>query len=70
MNNYESNETYETKQLKDINKIIEKLGSCLECLCCCPITIYGLYLVCKNPSYKYEPILDRPTIEALVDYYI
>ncbi len=52
------------------DNIIQKLISWVECLCCVPITIYGLYLTCKKPSYKYEPILDRPTIDALVDHYI
>jgi cellulose synthase/poly-beta-1,6-N-acetylglucosamine synthase-like glycosyltransferase len=51
-------------------KVIQKLISWVECLCCLPITLYGLYLECKNPSYKYEPILDRPTIDALIDHYI
>ena len=54
----------------NLNKVIQKLISWVECLCCLPITLYGLYLECKNPSYKYEPILDRPTIDALVDHYI
>ena len=52
------------------NKVLQKLVLWIECLCCLPITLYGLYLECKNPSCKYEPILDRPTIEALVDHYI
>lgn len=64
MNNLkESNES-------KIDNTIERLARCVECLCCFPITIYGLYLACKNPLYKYEPILDRPTIDALVDHYI
>ena len=54
----------------NFDKTIERLAICVECLCCFPITIYGLYLACKNPLYKYEPILDRPTIDALVDHYI
>ena len=54
----------------ELNKVLQNLVLWVECLCCVPITIYGLYLECKNPSYKYEPILDRPTIDALVDQYI
>ena len=50
--------------------VIQNLVSWVECICCIPITIYGLYLGYKNPSYKYEITLDRPTIEALVDHYI
>lgn len=56
--------------MKHQNTIFKKFVWWVECLCCIPINIYGLYLECKNPSYKYEPILDRPTIEALVDHYI
>ena len=55
--------------MNQINKhIIEKLVSWIECLCCVPITIYGL-------CYKqYEPIMDIPIIvpiiETIVDHYI
>ena len=68
MNDFD--ESNQSNKFNRFNKTIEKLTLCLECICCFPITIYGLYLVCKNPSYKYEPILDRPTIDALVDHYI
>ena len=51
--------------MNQINKhIIEKLVRWIECLCCVPITIYGL---CYNP---YEPIIDRPIIDTIVDHYI
>jgi len=50
-----------------MNNVIKQMASIVECICCLPITIYWLYLECI-PSYKYEPILDRPTIEALVDH--
>jgi hypothetical protein len=54
----------------NLNKhIIEQLAKCIECMCCFPITLYGFYLACKTP-YKYEPIIDRPTIEAFVDHFI
>ncbi len=51
--------------MNQINKkVIEKLVSWIECLCCVPITIYGFY-------YKqYEPMLDRPIIDTIVDHYI
>lgn len=64
------------------NTNIKKLVSWVECLCCVPITIYGIYLDCdlflnqsvkyhvKNPSYKYEIELDQPTIKAPIDHYI
>ena len=55
---------------KDIIQELKKIISCIECFCCGPITIYGLYLKYKNPSYKYEITLDQPTIEAVVDQYI
>ena len=65
------NQDNQDNRSNQINKdVIEKLASWVECICCFPITLYGLYLGCKNPSYKYEPILDQPTIEALVDHYI
>lgn len=67
MNN-SNNSTHSKSNYFD--KILQTLISCVECICCLPITFYGLYLACKSPSYKYEPILDRPTIEALVDHYI
>ena len=54
----------------NINKrVITQLALCIECVCCFPITLYALYLACKTP-YKYEPIIDRPTIEAFVDHFI
>ena len=56
------------KDQNTIFTIFKKLVWWVECLCCIPINMYGLYLECKNPSY--EPILDRPIIEALVDHYI
>jgi hypothetical protein len=47
-----------------INKeLIEKLVRWVECLCCIPITIYGFYK-------SYDPIVDRPIIETIVDQYI
>ena len=63
---------YENNSNLNMNKVIQKLVWWVECICCIPITIYGLclYLGYKNPSYKYETTLDQPTIEALVDQYI
>ena len=61
---------YQNNSNLDMNKVIQKLVLWVECICCIPITIYGLCLGYKNPSYKYEITLDRPTIEALVDEYI
>ena len=54
----------------NLNKVLQNLVLCIECLCCLPITLYGLYLEYKNQSYKYDIILDQPTIRALVDDYI
>lgn len=51
-------------QDKYVNKeLIEKLVQWIECLCCIPITLYGFYK-------SYEPIVDRPIIETIVDHYI
>ena len=36
-------------------KVIENLLSWVECLCCVPITIYGVYLKYNS---LYDPILD------------
>jgi hypothetical protein len=53
---------------KYVNKdIIKKLVRLIECLCCIPITIYGLFY---DPCNSYEPIVDRPIIETIVDHYI
>lgn len=59
----------------NLNKVLQKLILWIECLCCIPITLYALYLEYKNPSYKYDIILDQPTIKALnldtlIDHYI
>ena len=52
-------------QDKFVNKkVIEKLVRWIECLCCIPITIYGFYYK------KYEPMMDRPIIDTIVDHYI
>jgi hypothetical protein len=66
--------------MNNSNKVLQKLVLWIECLCCLPITLYGLYLGYKNPSYKYDITLDQPTIralnvealnaEALIDHYI
>ena len=53
--------------MNEIKRVIEKLVRWIECLCCIPITIYGLYYDQYN---SYKPMLDRPIIETIVDHYI
>ena len=52
---------------------LKRLITCVECICCIPIMLYGLYL--SIHSYKYELELDQPTIKApnvkeSIDHYI
>ncbi len=67
---YNSNQNNSNLNNSNLNKVLQKLLLSIECICCIPITLYGLYLEYKNPSYKYDIILDQPTIKALVDNYI
>lgn len=56
--------------MNQINKkVIEKLVSWIECLCCVPMTIYGFYYK-QNQYAQYEPMMDRPIIDTIVDHYI